>query len=493
MGLKGSLMVVALALGCADATDTGRAPWLHNTMVADNRGWLERDPKRAVEKFRKMASTPYAWFRGTVGVFLRDAMRPGPGFVPTAFGGDGPASRVLMLGDPHLENYGTFKHADGHLSVEVNDFDGAGFGPFYLDVRRLALSFWVAGTQLGVAAEARDGWVRAAVTGYVAEIADEHAGLPPVDVRAGAGVLSDDLLRRAERDGDDREALAEYTVLNASGAREMFIGVVEVSEIPGVVRDEVVGCTVAERALVRAVLAQYPSTLAAPQPPGAFTLKGVSRRLGSGVSSYPALRFYALVEGPGPEVEDDWLLEIKELPGQVMGADPPPWPVRAFSSDGERAVLAQRTWQSSAVADPLLGWAHVAPMSFRVKQRTKYQKGMKLDRIGEKLSAGDWSVEDVQDWAALAGRLVARGHARSRTLRGADGLAAVVEALSDNAEGFVRETLVFVGAAGSASYGAQTLADFETFQGLIEAQPALGYRSARAIAGVPPVLREPMK
>jgi hypothetical protein len=50
------------------------------------------------------------------------------------------APRVLCVGDLHLENFGTWRDADGRFVWGVNDFDEGAVMPFVLDLVRLAAS-----------------------------------------------------------------------------------------------------------------------------------------------------------------------------------------------------------------------------------------------------------------------------------------------------------------------------------------------------------------
>lgn len=61
--------------------------------------------------------------------------------------------QVLGVGDIHLENYGTWRDADGRLVWGVNDFDEAAEMPYGLDLARLATSAILAG---GSSAKADD-------------------------------------------------------------------------------------------------------------------------------------------------------------------------------------------------------------------------------------------------------------------------------------------------------------------------------------------------
>ncbi|MCA9560007.1 MAG: DUF2252 family protein, partial [Myxococcales bacterium] len=223
---------LVLLTGCVQAEDAGRRAWLQSLLVQDNRPLLEREPALTAGKFRKMGARPYDFLRGSLAVYLADAARPDA--MPTRFG-SAAASRVLVLGDPHPENLGAFRRGDGRMSLEFNDFDGATFGPYHLDVRRLAVGFVVAGLQAGLDDDAARALAGAVAEGYVLEIDRLGRGLAPLRVRRGVGFghIVDDLLRRAERDGDAREHLDDYTRVKG-GQRRLRRGEVEAPPMPGV-------------------------------------------------------------------------------------------------------------------------------------------------------------------------------------------------------------------------------------------------------------------
>src|SRR4051794_40193183 len=54
------------------------------------------------------------------------------------------APKVLAIGDLHLENFGTWRDADGRFVWGVNDFDEAAVMPYVLDLVRLATSIRIA-------------------------------------------------------------------------------------------------------------------------------------------------------------------------------------------------------------------------------------------------------------------------------------------------------------------------------------------------------------
>ncbi len=100
---------------------------------------------------------PFPFFRGT---YYRWAE-----WWPAVCADEADAPRVLACGDLHVENFGTWRDANGRLCWGVNDFDEADELPYTNDLIRLAASACVAGDAgyLGI----KLGWVcRAILTGY---------------------------------------------------------------------------------------------------------------------------------------------------------------------------------------------------------------------------------------------------------------------------------------------------------------------------------------
>ena len=162
-------MRIALAAlivsGCTSSGLTAREQLIVDVLAAENHAWAQRDPELMAMKLRKMQRGPFEWLRGTEGVYWRDVYDPGAMRQATEFG-DEASSRVLLLGDPHPENIGTFRAADGTVLVDWNDFDAAGYGPFEVDLRRLATGVVIAAADDALA----DELVRLIAAGYVADV-----------------------------------------------------------------------------------------------------------------------------------------------------------------------------------------------------------------------------------------------------------------------------------------------------------------------------------
>ncbi len=408
-------LIAAALIGCADAGADDRAAWLQQTLVDDNRDVLHRAPELVAAKFALMASGPYPFFRGTAAQFLRDMAVPGAGVAPTPFGAP-ELLDVVVLGDPHPENLGTFRLADGSFTIGFNDFDAATFGPFQHDVRRLALGWWVAAESAADAgapgpdpAEAAE----AALRGYVDGLAELDAG-GAIEVGESDGAVCARLVRKARQDGGVREELDEYTRLT-EGGRTMFFGQVE-DPLGDIVLDEVHPVANDEARTIAQLLDAGLLWASSGTDPGA--LLGASRRFGAGVGSYALYRYYVLTAGPTGDPDDDVLLELKEIRDPFATAGLPPVVTQPWSSNPERAVALQQVAFGGRETDPWLGWGCAGRSCFRVRERTKYQRGFDVVRMIEELDDADYAADDVVDFAWHAGRLLARLHAESPNARG---------------------------------------------------------------------------
>jgi hypothetical protein len=395
---------------------------------------------------------------------------------------------VALVGDAHPENIGTYRTGAGLVTIDFNDFDAATWGPFELDVRRLAVSFFVAcrQAQAGLPADEREllddadcaAVVRAVPDGYLDELRalEDDAERATIPVPEGSfGAIATALFDDAIEDGEAGKALADATRV-VDGRRVMFEGDVAPARlVPLGEREQLViehslrAIGTDERALVDALVVRWMSTVLAP---GAVEpeVVGVVRRYGAGIASYPLLRWYVLLDGPTTALDDDLLLEIKEvrdaipLPGLDRPIDAP------HASNGARIVGMQRTLRQFVDSDAWLGWADDGGQSFRVIERSGWQDGFEVASLAPELVARDWTAGDIVEFAALAGRLLARDHAHARKQDGEPGLAAIARSIDDDSD-FADATARF-----ALEYGAVVEADFVLYGELLATHgPDLGY------------------
>lgn len=396
-----------------------------DTLALDNRAYADRDRELVELKLVKMQRSAYDWMRGTSAVYWRDVNE---GMLSTGF----EVSPVLLVGDPHPENVGTFRAAGGSMLVDWNDLDAAGYGPFTADVRRLAVGLIMATS--GDGSDDVELAQRVAL-GYAMEIAGLAGGGPPLELRAGLHPLIDEELDEASDQGTVRAALAE---LAPGGV--LAVGDLEERAKDGVYEDTVREVSPAEGALLDAAIAQWASRRGE-----TVSVKLRARRIGQGVSSYPALRYNVVLA-------DDRLLELKEQRDTAVPGGAPQLLTAEWPSPASRVTDAQRRLQARPDADPLLGRAEVQGASFKVRDREAYQRNFSRDAIAALPRADERSL------AELLGRRLASAHGAARAPDGRPGWMAIAPVLGDGVA-FADEI-----AASAVAEARQTRDDFRSFE-----------------------------
>ncbi len=98
--------------------------WLHKRLDV-----VDPDLKA---KHEDMAGSPFAFLRGTFYRWVPLWLEVCPGLAETP--------TVLAVGDLHVENFGTWRDAEGRLVWGVNDFDEVARMPYAIDLVRLVTS-----------------------------------------------------------------------------------------------------------------------------------------------------------------------------------------------------------------------------------------------------------------------------------------------------------------------------------------------------------------
>ena len=128
-----------------------------------------RIPALLALKYRKMAATPFGFFRGTCHLFHEDwPKRSRLNAAPL----------VWLNGDLHLENFGTYRSDNRLTYFDIGDFDEGGLGPATRDLARFVASLFVAAPELGLSAKE----ARALAKRFL----NSYAKSPPVWLRLAA-------------------------------------------------------------------------------------------------------------------------------------------------------------------------------------------------------------------------------------------------------------------------------------------------------------------
>ncbi|MED7954108.1 DUF2252 domain-containing protein [Streptomyces sp. BE303] len=404
---------------------------------------LAQDPAAFRVKFRKMAASAFAFYRGTAGLYYADlTTEPFASFGAPFL--DERTSRVWIHGDLHAENFGTYLNAEGRLVFNVNDFDEAYVGAFTWDVQRLAASLALIGYAKALSDATITELVTAFATAYRARISAHvtTGDADPYTLDTTTGPVLDTLRQARVRtrvsllDGD--------TVVEGYDRRfRLGGGAIELDE--------------PTRTEVLAAFEDYLTTLppASRTRPAALRVKDVVGRRGIGIGSAGLPSYNLLLEGHTDALENDVIIYMKQ--GQTPAASrhvTDPTIADYFEHEGHRTVISQRALQSHS--DPWLGYTTLRGRGQLVAEVSPYATDL------------DWTdLNELPDLLAVTrylGRATATMHAAADESSSGHTLVpfstehAIDEALARDEAGFTAMLVDFAHA-----YGARARADHQLF------------------------------
>jgi uncharacterized protein (DUF2252 family) len=416
-----------------------RSSFLLDVLSAEFGESIKRDPAAFRRKFRKMAASPFAFYRGSASLFYADLTGE---FTDDSYL-DRPTSRVWIHGDLHAENFGTYMNASGVLVFNVNDFDEAYVGPYVWDLKRFAASV--------------------ALIGYAKALSDESIGLLVGEF--GQAYLTE--LHGIAYGGDD--AIGSLTLDTTTGVLHRVLQTARLStrvamlDVETVIddydrrfaimdgREEVDGDT--GRAVLGA-FQDYLATLPVPGNPVEHVVKDVALRKGVGIGSAGLPSYNLLLEGRSQALENDVILYMKQAQVPAVARYVTDEKVASyFLHQGHRTAESQRALQ--AYADPWLGYTTLSGVGQLVAEVSPYSADLDWDDVNE--------PEELRSIMRDLGRAVARMHAvaddeSSHDLVDFSTEEAIVAVVDGDRTGFIRMLVDF-----AHRYGAQAREDHQRF------------------------------
>ncbi|WP_371540468.1 DUF2252 domain-containing protein [Streptomyces sp. NBC_01023] len=403
---------------------------------------LAADPAAFRVKFRKMAASAFAFYRGAACLFYEDlgeSTEGGPYL-------DERTGRVWVHGDLHAENFGTYLDANGRLIFNVNDFDEAYVGPFTWDVQRFAASLALLGHAKALSDDQITGLVETYAVAYRERIRVLASGaqdddVPPFTLDTAEGPLLGAL--RAARSRTRFALLGSMTEIRDHERR--FTADSSAVELDAATRYKILAAfdgyleTLPEESLGR---------------PDSYRVKDVVGRRGIGIGSAGLPSYNILLEGHSDALENDVIIYMKQGQTPAVSRHITDPAVRGyFRHEGHRTVISQRALQ--AHADPWLGWTELDGAGQLVAEVSPYAVDL------------DWSdLDDPEEIAAVVadlGRATATMHAAADDESGHSLVPfsterAIDAAIAADEDGFAKMLVDF-----AHTYGAQTRRDHAIF------------------------------
>ena len=334
-----------------------------------------RDPVRLAMRYQAMRASPFAFMRATCHLYYARAHEQA--LLP-----DAPIG--WLCGDLHLENFGSFRGANGLAYFDLNDFDEAVLAPGTWDILRLATSIMIWAKERRRSAVDQRAHAKVAMDAFAAALRGGRARW--VERVTAEGPVRK-LLRQVE--GRTRKMLlSERTVSRGqSGARRL---VLDPAHTLAATRDE--------RERIAKALARFGRGHIDPQ---FFRVVDVARRI-AGLGSLGLPRWVVLVEGKGPP-NGYRVLDVKASrpsSAAVVSATPQP----EWSSDAVRVVAVQHWLQAESPA--LLSTVVVGKQAYLLQalqpQKDRLRLGH-LDRDPEAIGSVLRTMGQLAAWSLLRG------------------------------------------------------------------------------------------
>jgi len=329
-------------------------------------GLMTGDPAAFQSKFRKMAATPFAFFRGSACLFYHDLREEKENGAYL----DDRTSRIWIHGDLHAENFGTYMNSHGRLIFNVNDFDESYIGPFTWDLKRFSASIALIGYGKALSDDRISRLVKVFATSYrqkihaMASSSEEVSGFT-LDTARGP-------LLECLRSGrlQSRVAMLDADT-HIHGHERHFSKGGGVIEIDDATREKVIDA-----------FERYLSTLPNPKERGSCSVKDVVSRRGVGIGSAGLPTYNLLVAGDNEALEGDVIIYMKQSqPSAVSSQIQDSKAQSYFKHEGHRTVTLQRSLQ--AHADPWLGWTEIDGKGYMVTEVSPFAMDIEWSDIND--------------------------------------------------------------------------------------------------------------
>ena len=367
-------------------SEQARADFIIDVLTREFGDLMALDPAAFRRKFRKMAASPFAFYRGSASLFYAD--QTGAYRDDTFL--DARTSRVWIHGDLHAENFGTYMNSSGQLVFNVNDFDEAYVGPFIWDLKRFSASVALIGYSKALSDQAISELVHTFARAYLTELRAIAAG---GDDAIGSITLdnADGVLRRVLQEArlNTRvDLLAGQTTIDDFERRfSLGDGVYEVDE--------------ATSATVRAAFQDYLGTLPSRGDALSTNIKDIKLRKGVGIGSAGLPSYNLLLEGHTQALENDVIIYMKQAQVPAVARWIDDERVKAyFKHQGHRTAESQLALQ--AYADPWLGYTELDGVGQLVAEVSPYAADLDWSDVNE--------PEEMTGVVSDLGRAVARMH-----------------------------------------------------------------------------------
>lgn len=342
-------------------------------------------------KYCKMKTDPYAFFRGSNHIYWAD------------FSTDGRLQRfsakntkTWLLGDLHAYNFGAFHDAQNRLAYGLNDFDESLIADYQFDLWRMAISLvLIAEHYTQIKYKRQNKIINAFGKAYLKQLRKlQSTGSPPSPLdKNGECKAVKNLFKDLKNSCSRREMLKKWT--NEQGDFDF-----DNPKLRPLDR-ETAGALTEALENYRKRLTQIDEGTGVPF----FEVKSLAKRLLAGTGSLGRTRYYALIEGAGAGWKDDCILDIKQQQKAsaypyLSASDRKRYDTLFNNHEGKRNMAAGHAL--SGKYDIFQGWLELNGKIFSVRERSFYKEAVSMETLRD--------ASALKQLAKYWGKLLARSH-----------------------------------------------------------------------------------
>ena len=279
-----------------------------------------RNPELLKLKYKKLATDPFYFFRGTCHLFYEDlSQNSGMNLAPLTW----------ICGDLHLENFGSYKGDNRLVYFDINDFDEAVIAPCTWELVRFITSIIVGSRTLGIDEKESLNLSELYLKTYSQTLSKGKA--KTVEKETAKGLVKDLLESLKKR---NRADFLDKRTQEKKGKRRLIVD-----------NKRIIPATAAEQENVQKLIKNWHHTTN--QNADFYQILDIQKRI-AGTGSLGLERYIILVEGNGSP-DENYLLDLKEIQSSslqpYLPVSQPEWETPAT-----RVVAIQQRLQGTSLA-----------------------------------------------------------------------------------------------------------------------------------------------
>ena len=279
-----------------------------------------RNPEFLKLKYKKLATDPFSFFRGTCHLFYEDlSQNSGMNLAPLTW----------ICGDLHLENFGSYKGDNRLVYFDINDFDEAVIAPCTWELVRFITSIIVGSRTLGIDEKESLNLSELYLKTYSQTLSKGKA--KTVEKETAKGLVKDLLESLKKR---NRADFLDKRTQEKKGKRRLIVD-----------NKRIIPATAAEQENVQKLIKNWHHTTN--QNADFYQILDIQKRI-AGTGSLGLERYIILVEGNGSP-DENYLLDFKETQSSslqpYLPVSQPQWETPA-----KRVVAIQQRLQGTSRA-----------------------------------------------------------------------------------------------------------------------------------------------